>query len=364
MPSTRPMKRKRIVNPQTVIGIGKAIYRGWKAYNDAKRQKTEDVRGTVTANPVSTAITRYHDVDKLYTKRYKRKSIKSRKLAYKRKRFRRAVRRAVKDRTQLCIATQRGAALKTCDSNTSGVTTWNSGPAQILMSASTTALDLMLWSGRFQNNVSVSKDIVDIYLKLSSGILTPSTGTTNTIPWVDQVRYYINHCRLTLGIHENTGNAQNIEIYEFVAARDMPKGDAYYSPKAAWQQVYNDTGTLGGTAPTVNSLGVTPLDLPAFGKHWKLKNKTRIFLEANGNTMFQIKGPTGVYDYSKNSDLEAIKGKTTHIMIISLSAIGFGTGLNVNPLSLSWSKSYHFKPVNGDKFGLMGNTSYVWELAV
>jgi hypothetical protein len=213
-------------------------------------------------------------------------------------------------------------------------------------------MDFILWPCQYYNNTIVTVDLLEIpktLVKLQTRMNATDIAVSTDEGNVSSLQsIYIKHSYLTICIHENNGVTQNVDVYLFVAARDIPKGDPYYSPQAAWAQCLGDAKAMvSTTAPSSNDLGNTPLDAPGFAKHWKILSKSRITLGPSQNVSFPIKGPKGMYRFGKIEGLEAQKGKTMAVIIVAGSENAFGASTVANPIVMAWSKRYHWKfPVN------------------
>lgn len=121
------------------------------------------------------------------------------------------------------------------------------------------------------------------------------------------------------------------DIYECVAARNMNAGDAaYLSPQEAFQQCVADGQTLSGrTVPTQDFKGMTPFNVPNFGKYWKILTVTRVSLVYNTVTHFKVH-TRGVYSKRKFENNYCLKGVTKAVMFISEPTFQFALPATYN----------------------------------
>ena len=138
--------------------------------------------------------------------------------------------------------------------------TWLTGaPNQVVTQcdiSNPSHLDFILWEGNYfngnlnTNGINKFLNVVKLTdTRVNSVDYIP--GSVNSMAPLQPI--YIRHCELTISVYENSGTAQSMDIYEFVAARDIPKGDPYYSPYAAWTQCITDAQPLTLTAMTLLS---------------------------------------------------------------------------------------------------------------
>lgn len=318
-----------------------------RKYPPSKRPKQNDNVQHGDRNPTHTAITNQHDLEQVYYKNRKRRRMPFKKRR-RMKRFKRKVQKVIYKKQPLNYAMFRCSTGRSLGNT--GLSPWTLVPAQSVNGAIDTTADWVLWPGGTYNNAPTTTQLFRV-INLIKGLQTRKSGvdytdktiTYNAGTYPANMMIYISHCQIDISIKNEFAAPINYHIYVLVAARDIPQGDLYWTPKIAWNQCHSDSNSLGSTLPTSADLGVTPLNAPGFGKHWKIKSKTNVLVNGLQATALTVKGPKGLYNIGKYADLQAIKGKTTHIMIVAASEINFGNPGGLPTGTVATSMTYHWK---------------------
>lgn len=286
-----------------------------------------------TKDPARNAITQYHDIARDY---YKRRKKVPKKTRIKRRKFKKAVTRVLNSKQS--ISTYREKPTAAVAVATPGGTTWGTTPFQMVQYGGSATP----WSQMF-TGAGVTYDLRILQTEIAqrqerfAGVDKPGKTTVNN--------FIVTHSNIEFSIVNLLSVAWNVDVYELVAARDMSTSDGYTQPGLAWTQCISDL-TAENTA--FNSVGVTdfglqPTDVPGFGKHWTIKNKTTIYMAPNQSTAFKCKGPKGFYNAAKANNLACFKGRTTAFMFVFASKIGYGLPAATTFCNIYWQKTYHYK---------------------
>jgi len=300
-------------------------------------------RGPSKTDIAGGAITTQHDIQRYYLKG---RSGKGSKLSHRRKRkFTKKVRKAITGEHVVHFYQERHATTRPFGLYGS---TWAISPNQGVIGSNNT-MDMMLWEcGSYNATSYPGQGINQIATEFLNKLDTRWNGTDIAMPNNKLSRVLITHSSLQVSVFEAQGVAQNLDIYEFEAAKDISNLDTKYTPRETWIACLAEGVNFGTTTPSIFDFGNTPLDAPGFGKYWKLLSKSRIFLQAGGSTTFTIKGNTGIWDASKTKNLQAQKGKTKHIMMVNGSTQALGATVATAPMVFVCRKNYHWKQVNDD----------------
>lgn len=146
----------------------------------------------------------------------------------------------------------------------------------------------------------------------------------------------------------------NVDIYEFTAQRDIPRNDWYYSPIAAMNYIRTVDAIYFSTNMTnvtnITDYGATPWDFPGLSNHWKVTNKTTVYLSASGQTHVSFKGNKGMWRGKIGNECAAIKNKTTSYVFIVGSKIGQGMDNVTAPIKVYFDKTYKIKAPYGVQY--------------
>jgi len=163
-------------------------------------------------------------------------------------------------------------------------------------------------------------------------------------------KLHLGHHRFNINVTNVAPAALTYDIYQFVAAQDISDGN-YQSPAQAWSYLMAQEDTVrDGLKPVPESNGLTPLDVPEFGRYWRLLKKDRVLLSANGGTTdIQMTGlHPRVVERGRLIENFAVKGLTQAFLVIG--GIGDTEGLpnGATPgtpyviTRISWNKVWHF----------------------
>lgn len=289
-------------------------------------------------NPADGAIDKYHAFSSRTPKR-RRKS--SRKTRIRKRKFKAKVLKAVRS-TQL-INTMHYRSSVPLDFNFNA-TTWATTPSQAIATNST---EWDMWGGNgTSDDLYALMDEIDNRQERFNTLDKP-------INKIAGMKIYVTYSTMEFGLSNLLGAAWDLQIYKCVAARDMSPTDGYSSPYTAWTQCITDLTaenvTAGFATMNVTNYGVEPTDCPAFGKHWRVVQKSTIFMDANTATTFKVTGPKGWFDMSKMNNLQAQKGKTVGFLFVMGGRIGNGITGSATMLRTTFSKTYHYKFPSGSE---------------
>lgn len=303
-------------------------------------KQANDIRGTDRSSlPSTSAIDKYHP---LQSSRYsgKRKFTKYRKRAYKRqKRFTNKVLKAVRAPQSMSVYREAATSNGAYTIATVGVPTWNTTPRQVVSGDGGTGYGYMF------SGAGVTKDLSSLITELIKR--QERYNATDKSAKQQGIKFYVTFSEMEFTLMSQVSQPFNVDFYECVAARDMEVGDTYGSAYTAFVQCLTDLSSenAGGVTSTSTAVdfGLEPTDLAGFGKHWRIMNRTTFFMDANAQTTFKIKGPTGTYDMKRMINLMAQKGKTRSFLFICLNRMGAAIPINTTFLNYVWNKTYHYK---------------------
>ena len=308
-------------------------------------------------NAAGNALTQYHDIDRAYYKtKRKRLSKKAKKKKRKYKKWTKRVKRAVSGGSPTFHYNERATAALTM-----GVmpTVWATSPSQQTLGTGSNGLSgLRLWEGYPLNGVNYSGAAasgVGKYVYNAISLINTRYNSTDVTPGVasvlETVYAYIKHSQTDFTMVNTSGAAINVDVYEFIAVRDIGVNDYYATPLTAMSRIAsNDAAKLtNGMTNTIamTDFGATPWDFPGLSKSWKVMSKTSIYLPVGGQTNLSYKGPKGLWGGTKYQEMTAIKGKTRDYLFVVGSRIGSGMDGVTNPLKVYWNKTYKLKPPVG-----------------
>lgn len=197
---------------------------------------------------------------------------------------------------------------------------------------------------------NANRDLPRMFTYWANPAGMPAAGAGTGAPSVSNLNTQdlnITHQRMQMSLLNLTNIVLNFDIYQFVAAIDIEQLN-YSTPAAAWTQCLLDTyEARAATRPGQTFNGSTPLDVPGFGKYWRLLKKDRVSLGGGQQCETLM---TGLHRRKINAiqvlSKYALKGVTQNFMIVG------GIGNNVllppgNAFSAVFTKVTHFK-TNGD----------------
>jgi hypothetical protein len=297
-------------------------------------------------NPANNAITTQQDIRSIYSKG-KRKSNK------KALRFKKRVQSAINGKAPMQTYV---AYMDNLITITSPGTAWSTAPYQMISGAAnaTTSEEPGFSLGESSwNSLGVARTTgLSVYLRNFFSKLQTRWNTTDVGPpsaTNNPSMAIIKHQELNYALQNISGVAINVDIYEFVPARNMTPADLFFPPENAWNELINQeankfaTGITTPATPSNLVYGVTPFEAPGFGKHWKITAKTRILLNAGATTAFQVKNKGYLWREQLCNQYSAIKGQTKCVVFVVASEIGFGIPAITGVLNIAVSKQVHFK---------------------
>lgn len=322
------------------------------------------------------ALTANRDVGRSYYKSRKKGSKKTsykKRLANKRKkRFAKRVKKVISGSSPTYHYNERSAAPY---SMSVMPTVWGTSPCQQMLGTTSSQnshfktfeglpLDVLYF-----NNVASTG--VGRYLANAVGLIQTRYNTSDlNVPSkssLETVYAYIKHCQINFSIYNNQSVPINVDVYEFIATRNITLGDYYSTPLTAMDRITsNDATALSNNMSNTISktdFGATPWDFPGLTKSWKVLSKTSIYLPANGQTNLQYKGSSGMWGGPKMNELAAFKGKTREYVFVVGSRIGVGMDIVNAPIKVSWEKTYKIKPPTGHTWateGILSAQSYAY----
>nr|UOF79096.1 putative capsid protein [Cressdnaviricota sp.] len=352
-----PQRRPR--NRQTVSVRATTVRRVNGSDNVQGRQNSYDAAGN--------AITAQHDVVRAYMRKRRRKGGKK---AYKKrkraKRFKIKVKKALSPTAVTYHYNERASAWFDMPNMP---TIWGTEPSQQFMGSLRVddGLPGIFRSGAFRlfeglpltgdYNDSSTSCGVGRYFAYALGVIAERySGSDQTPPtdWLQTFKAYIKHCGITFSIYNNQAGAVNVDIYEFIAARNIARNDFYSTPCKAMTRIrttdaiYFSTSMTNVTAMT--DYGATPFDFPGLSKHWKVNQKVTVYLPAGSQTNVQFKGSKGMWDGKLGQDCCAFKGKTREYVFVVGSKIGWGMNDSSAPIKVAFEKTYKIKPPIGTQY--------------
>ena len=341
----------------------------WGAKEAYKQYKTisAPVQGPLNTRDASrTALTSQHDVIRAYYKPKKRRRLtrKARKRRARKRKFKKRVVKAIAPKTVTYHYNERANGWLNM-----GVmpTIWGTNPCQQVLgsilsgspSQNRTSLmrlfeGLPLTTGDYNDSTATG---VGRYFANALGTIAERYSGSDQVAntdWLTTFRAYIKHCAIQFTVYNNFTVPINVDVYEFTAARDIPRNDFYNTPLTAMSRITNVDAIYfsTGMSNTVNitDFGATPWDFPGLSKHWKVTNKTTIYLPGNGQTAVQFKGNKGVWSGARGNEMCAFKGKTTEYVFVVGSKIGVGMDTTTTPIKVISEKTYKIKPIIGTQW--------------
>lgn len=368
----RNQPRPYRLNPQALAATGGALAAAIagqvkKAVSDFG---SNNIQGSEnTADGARNAITAQHDIGRAYYRKGKKRlTKKAKKRRGRQKRFRKKVRAIVSGSSPTFHYNERASAPL---SMSAMPTVWANSPSQQTLGSTTTGNNaLRLFCGAnlagtdFSNGGTtdigryMNRAISSIATRYNGADLQPSAATRQQL-----TTYYavIKHSAINFTIVNQQATPISVDVYEFVATRDIPLFDDCPTPGAAMSYITTDIGnklTLD-MSNTINKtdFGATPWDFPTLKKSWKVLSKTTIYLQSLGQTNIQYKGPRGMWGGVKVAENTALKGKTRDFFFVVGGRIAAGLDNANPPIKVYWEKTYKIKPPAGHTWATQGIVS-------
>lgn len=363
----------RISQASTLGRYSGAIRSGLRAYRVYKNirrsfQGSDNVQGHQNSHDAAgNAITSQHDVVRAYMRKRRRKGGKK---AYKKraraKSFKRKVKKALAPSAVTYHYNERSSGWMEMATMP---TIWGTEPSQQYMgtldsepfeASYAKGSGMRLFEGlppTGDYNDTATSTGVGRYFAKAIGVIAERYGASDQLPptdWLQTFKAYIKHCGITFSIYNNQLGAINVDIYEFIAARNIARNDFYKTPCTAFTRIRNNDafyfsdGMTNATAMT--DFGATPFDFPGLSKHWKVNQKVTIYLPAGSQTNVQFKGSKGLWDGKLGQDCMAFKGKTREYVFVVGSKIGWGMNNSSAPIKVAFEKTYKIKPPMGTQY--------------
>lgn len=334
-----------------------------KRIRENKDKPTDVGSAQNSRDAAGSAITAQHDVVRAFMRKRSRKG--SKKGAKAKKRFKKKVQRALAPKAVTYHYNERSSGWADMQPMP---TVWATEPSQQVMGTLKDAGSISYSRGGMfrlfeglppvgdYNDAGTSTG-VGRYLANALGTIAERYSGSDQVQntdWLATFKAYIKHCGITFSIFNNQTAAINVDIYEFVATRDMNRNDFYATPLVAMSRIASNDAIYFSTnmtnTTTMTDFGATPFDFPGLAKSWRVTSKTTIYLPSNGQTNVQFKGRKGIWDGAKGQDITAFKGKTTEYVIVVGSKIGWGLNNASAPIKVAFEKTYKIKPPTGTQY--------------
>jgi len=317
-----------------------------------------------TRDAARNAITAQHDIGRAYYhKSKKRVSQKAKKRRGKQKKFKKKIRTIIAGSSPTYHYNERATAPV---SMSAMPTVWSTSPSQQTLG---TALNgnckFRLFSGCNLDGTAFSNGgttdigrymynaIGKIYTRYNAGDLIPGA-----LSLLETYKCVVKHCAVNFTIVSQQAVPISVDVYEFVATRDIGVTDSYSTPGVAMSQINGtDANNLtNNMSNTINKtdFGATPWDFPGLKNSWKVLSKTTIYLQSLGQTNLQFTGPRGFWGGSKVNTTCSLKGKTREYFFVVGGRIAAGLDNVTAPIKVYWEKTYKFKPPAGHTWATEG----------
>jgi len=306
--------------------------------------------GPQKADIASSALTTQNDTARAYIKKKKKQTKSGRKRVLRKKKFVANVKKAISTGQPLIHYNENSSVVVTVN-NPFG-SAWNTNPYQVWYAggvsggASFSNPKFTLFGGSVSTAGAVQTLDVSGYVQATAKLMQNRyNGTDVAPPTVDTIDIYVKYCKLEIAVQNTTSSTITVDLYEFVAAKDIGKGELKITPYDCMTQIKSETTLNTGYTAVVDQeqYGATPFDFANFGQIWTIKNKTTILLGAGQSTTFEAVGPRGMWRGSKMTNLTAMKGKTTMFALCFGSRVAFDLGAGISPAKVAFNKTYKLK---------------------
>nr|WAE42577.1 MAG: capsid protein [Cressdnaviricota sp.] len=304
--------------------------------------------GKASKDPSSDALTTYHDIQRAYIKPKRKHGGRKLKTF---KKFKAKVEKSLRS-SQPKITLNEKCTTPIVAPNWAA--SWATTPSQVLLGDGvvtgygvTTSAALTLWGCEINDSGTQElHDIASYITNTAARMQTRFNASDVAPPNRETIDIYVRYSKIEFAWVNTTTSAYNIDLYECVAARDIPGNDVEGSPlDCALQNITDTTLTTPGWSGRIsmNDYGATPWDCPLFGRSWTIKNKTTLMVPGNGTVNMECLGPKGLWKGIKTNKLVAQKGKTTKFFFVVGSKSAPGQLITTSPGYLAWNKTYHLQ---------------------
>jgi len=309
-------------------------------------QKTDTAMSTLTTQ---------NDTARAYIKKKKKTSKKSRKRILRKKKFVANVKKAVATGEPLLHYNEFSSLGQTV---VNPATAWSTSPYQVWYAggfssgAAFSSAKFTLWGCQIGISGATETNDVNRYMTQTAAKLQNRFNSTDVAPPQTTTQsIYIKYCKWECAVQNLSLFPYTVDLYEFVAARNIPQTDTKSSPYDCMTENKAETTLTTGYTGVIDQeqYGTTPFDFANFGRTWTIKNKTTVLLGAGQSTTFEVVGPRGLWRSELTNDLIAQKGKTTMFAFCFHSKIGFGQTASSTFANIVFNKTYKFKyPVGAE----------------
>lgn len=318
---------------RTAAGVGRMVGQAINTARKGARASKAEERGTAPAGTVTTQ----HDISRVFKKR-KISKAKIRKI-----RFAKKVEAATRHDQPFSAMSQ------TCLTPIFLVkSTIVNSSEQWATTAAGDQVALTMNYGQLTSSTGDLPRMMDFWRDPAT--MTGGTGATGAPAIADAQNFkiHLGHQRFHLNVTNVSTFPLTYDIYQFVAAQDISDAN-YASPATAWTYLLTNVSETRATfKPFPESNGQTPLDVPEFGRYWRLLKKDRVLLGGAGTTDVVMTGlHPRVVERSRLQGTYAVKGLTQAFLVVA--GIGDTTnlpdgsgGLVYNITRITWNKIWHF----------------------
>jgi len=326
-----------------------------------------------SADAARNAITAQHDIGRsYYNKRKKRLTKKAKKRRGKQKRFKKKVRAIVSGSSPTYHYNERCSAPLNMGNMP---TVWATSPSQQVLGSTSSANNaLRLFCGLNLTGANFSDasttDIGRYINRAISNIATRYNAAdllSSNKNFLSPFKCVIKHSAINFTIVNMQATPISVDVYEFVATRDIGQADLYSTPYQAMSSIrsFDANNLTVDMSNTINitDFGATPWDFPGLKNSWKVLSKTTIYIQSLGQTNLQFKGPRGMWGGNKVNEMCSLKGKTRDFMFIVGGRIAYGLNDSSTPIKVYWEKTYKIKPPAGHTWateGILSAQSYTY----
>lgn len=197
--------------------------------------------------------------------------------------------------------------------------------------------------------------------EVPSGTVTaggaPQTGVLGNLNNFNSREFYLSSSKMNWAYENDSNDAQMLDIYECVARVDIDVIN-YSTPYKAfkfllgntWDPASALTGLTYASRALITDSGMTPFQVPEFGKYWKILKKTRVESQPDERIVYQMSGYRGKIKAGEDLKTYAKAGKTKSLLIIVNPTSNHVANVGETLGRFEWTKTYNFKwknaPIN------------------
>lgn len=170
------------------------------------------------------------------------------------------------------------------------------------------------------------------------------------------------NCVMQLAFKNQQTPAILVDVYECLAACDIPTGDPRATAVGAWTNCLTDMEQLVNVSTSQPRMipantGTTPFEAANFAKSWKILNKSRIEMQSGELVSMQFMTKNRMIKYAKWEGIACKKGITKDFIVIACPS--YGSDLAVGEiLRVEWTKHYHFRVPDAGTTGVQETYNY------